>query len=759
MASTDRRATGTMAPPDRRLLWIGICILAATLIWLPWAAGGRSPVGQAGVVLLLALAGATGLLACDVHPAPAALPWLALGVLLAGASAVRTIYPDRTVQALLLLAAYVLAGTLAVRGARTSPQLERILLDAGALSGIAVVLLGLVWLSRGNDGGFYANALIGPFGYPNALAGFLLLVGGSATATLQPDRSHVERGAALLACAACVLGLYFTRSRGVWVATVVGCLSWALIQRRRWRLSHWLWMSLAVLGVLVGLALAGNRWGTLVQSLWPGVGDGTADTSIRWRLSVWQWTWAMIRDHPWLGVGPGAFPVALLHYQQVPYVGGENPHNLYAEIAAEYGLPLAVLAFLGLLFCLARAARNVQRLPLAHPVRSRRAALLAAVIAFAVHSGTDLDWSYPAVALLAAVLLGLLAAGAPARPPLEDRHSSLWRVATLLALTIVAVLALTRYYSGTLVSWGRDAVATGRVADARRDLDRARQLNPLSTSTLYWLAWAQRQAGDLAGAGKTADRAVRIAPEDPNTSALAGEMALTAGRWETAIAYFQRAVDGAPAAHLRFHAGLLDAAVAGGKTAEAMHAYARATALFTDERVTSNEARCLAPADRYLLARMSRVVAFLPPSGTAEFDRGAARARAERLAQPDPRGICATGGRSGQTSPEAAVVSFWHAWSEGGRTGARAYLLSERARQAPAQTHFALSEASPSQAIHVAWISALSGGPAQATVVYQVERDDGDDPKGRCARTDTRFTPDGWFLVDLPLIETVSCRP
>lgn len=748
-----------MAPPDRRPLWIAVCILAATLIWLPWAAGGRTPAGQAGVVLLLALAGAAGFLARDTHPIAAAFPWLALVAVLVGASAVRTMYPDRTVQALLLLAAYALAVAVAARVARTAPQMERVLLDAGALSGLGVVLLGLVWLSRGNDGGFYANALIGPFGYPNALAGFLLLVGGAAAATLQTDRSRLERSVALLAAAACVIGLYFTRSRGVWVAAAVGCLTWALVQRKRWRPSHWLWMALAALGVLVGLALAGNRLGTLLHLIWPGGGAGPADTSVQWRLSVLQWTWEMIRDHPWLGVGPGAFPVALLHYQRIPYVGGENPHNLYAEVAAEYGLPLAVLGALGLLSCLVRAARAAQRLPLADPVHDRRAALLAAVVAFAVHSATDLDWSYPAIALLAAVLLGLLAADAPARPPRAPRHAPLWRAAFLLALTIVAGLALTRYYSGMLVSWGRDAMAAGSALTAERSLDQARLLNPLSSSALYWLAWARRQAGDLAGATEAADRAVRIAPEDPNTSALAGEMALTAGRWESAIAHFQRAIDRAPAAHLRFHAGLLDAAAAGGKTVLAVHAYARAISVFTDERVLGSEARCLAPADRYLLARMSRLAARLSPADVGAFDRGAALARAERLAQPDPRGICATGGRAGQTSPEDAVASFWRAWGEGGRARAERYLYSESRPNPPDRTPGAFSEGSHGGRFRVAWIYSLSGGPSQATVVYQVERKDGEESGGRCARTDTRFTPDGWFLMDLPVLDKSPCRP
>lgn len=225
------------------------------------------------------------------------------------------------------------------------------------------------------------------------------------------------------------------------------------------------------------------------------------------------------------------------------------------------------------------------------------------------------------------------------------------------------------------------------------------------------------------------------------------------------MAHFQRAVDRAPAAHLRFHAGLLDAAAAGGEAGTAAHAYARAASLFTDERVMGSEARCLAPADRYLLARMSRQVARLSPADEASFDRGAALARAERLAQPDPRGICATGGRAGQTSPEAAVVSFWRAWGEGGRAAAERYLLSERRQTAADRTSGALAENSPAGRIRVAWIYSLSGGPSQATVVYQVERSDGDESEVRCARTDTRFTPDGWALMNLPVLDKGPCRP
>lgn len=759
MVWTGTSATGTMAPPDRRSVSLAVCIIAATVIGLPWADGGRSPAGQAAVVLLLALAGAAGFLARDFPALLNPSPLLVLGAILAGASAAQTIYPDRTVQALLLLVAYLLAAMLAARAARDAPWMERVLLDASVLSGLLVVGLGAVWLSRGNDGGFYANALIGPFGYPNAVAGFLLLVGGAAAATLQADRHRVERGVALVACAACLLGLHLTRSRGAWVAVGGGFVCWALIQWRREGLSRRLmWMVLAGLALLAGLVVAGSRLASLLLVLWPGGAEIPADMSVQWRLSILRWTWAMIRDHLWLGVGPGAFPVALIHYQQIPYISGENPHNLYAEIAAEYGLPAGLLFCLGVAICLVRVAMAARRLPFGHPVRGRRAALLGALAAFAIHSGIDLDWSFPAVALLAAAILGLATATLPVRRPRSARHPFLWRATILLVLAATAILSMTRYYSVALVGWGRDALAVGALPEAGRYVTRAQLLNPLSYSAHYWQARARLQAGDPRGAIEAAERTIRIAPEDPNTHALAGEMALAGGHMTTAIAHFQRAVDLAPAAHLRFHGGLFDAVVGAGTAPQALHSYARAVALFTDDRVLGTEARCLAPGDRYLLAHMSRRAGHLFPQDTAAADRRAAMARADLLSQPDPRGICATGGRPGRTSPEAAVVSFWRAWGVGGWPAAEPYLVPERrgpdtgkSRSEPAQV-----PGSP----RVAWIHSLSGGPHRATVVYQLRKEDPDraNAEFRCARTLARFTSEGWLLVGPPLIHMGPCR-
>ena len=271
MVSIDRSATGTMATPEDRPLALATCILAATLVGLPWVDAGLSPAGQASVVLLVVMAGAAWWLSRDTPVTVRFSPLLALGVLLACASAVQTIYPDRTIQALLLLMAYMVAGGLAASGTRKLPWTERILLDASVLSGLLVVGLGLIWLVRGNGGGFYASVLIGPFGYPNALAGFLLLVGGAAAATLQPDRGRIERGLALLGCVACVLGLYFARSRGAWVAAGVGFVSWILTQRGSWWPHRWRWGALAALVFLGDSVSLETGW----PILWRPYGGAT----------------------------------------------------------------------------------------------------------------------------------------------------------------------------------------------------------------------------------------------------------------------------------------------------------------------------------------------------------------------------------------------------------------------------------------------------------------------------------------------------
>ena len=377
--------------------------------------------------------------------------------------------------------------------------------------------------------------------------------------------------------------------------------------------------------------------------------------------------------------------------------------------------------------------------------------LVAALVAFAVHNGMDLDWSFPAIALTSVVLLGVTVAGS--RHPSTERPRRMSPIRTdavLLALAVVAGVAAVRYGSAVLVTQGRTELAVGRVAGAEKSLVRARWLNPFSFSAHYWLAWTRLRAGDPQGALAAAERTLWSAPQDPNAHALVGEMALAGGHWGAATTAYRRAMELAPAAHLSYHAGLVEALASLGRSAESIHAYEHAASLFTPERVLTSEARCLAPGDRYLFARMSRIAARPYEQAADPAGRQAATARAVLLAQPDARGICANAGHPGRTSPEAVIGSFWREWTEGGWSRAEAYLLHPTHR---------LDFGTGAHPVRLAWIHSLLGGERSATVRYAVEIGEAEARTLRCARTATRFTREGWLLSEPPSLEPWSCAP
>ncbi len=737
---------------------LAILLLAGVEIGLPWADGGRTPVGHAGLVLLLVLAGAVGLFSRDHGLLPRPSPWLLLAALLAGGSALHTIHLDRTIQSLLLLVAYLLAGTLAARGARDVPWAEPVLLTAIFTSGVLVTGIGMLRLYLGRDGGIYAMLLTGPFDYPNAMAGFLLLAGGAALAMAWENCSPLLRGAAMGAGALTAVGVLLTQSRGALLAGAVGLTALAVIQRRGWQPRRPLWLPLGAIGLLAVLVVLLSPVGTVLPRRFLG-GNGLADSSFLWRWQILRWTWAMVRDHPWWGVGPGAFPVALTQYQRLPYVSGENPHNLYLELAAEYGLPAGMLAVLGLCGFLGRMGAAIRHATRDDLVRGRLAALMATLVAFLAHSLVDMDWSFPAVALTGATLLGLGSAHLRGERPPRRHAAPVWRGVLLLLLIGASVLALTRFYATTLVGWARFALTANETASAQQHLTWALRLNPLSFPAHQWLARARLRSGDIQGAVEISERAVQIAPSDSNGRYLAGEVAAAAGRWDTAQTWFRSAVDQAPVAQLRFHAGLVEASAHGGREAEAPFWYERATATFTPERVLDTEARCLAPGDRYLLARMSRIAAALYAKAGDRPRQQALLDRAQLLSQPDPRGICAPQGRPGQTSPEAAAESFWSALAEGGWPLAERFVVPELRRPRPENSGGWGTTERPRRA-HLAWVAALSGGERRVSLRSEVEIElSGGSTIIRCTQMDLRVITDNWFVETLPLLEPGPCRP
>lgn len=190
----------------------------------------------------------------------------------------------------------------------------------------------------------------GTFAHPNTFAGYLgLLFPPTIAAVVLAWRRQGRSWRTLLlflAALVVALALWWTHSRGVILGTLlVGGMVLAFLRRDvLWPYRWWAGGGL-LLVVITGAAILGG--------LGAG-GVGKAARSFALRLDYWQATVDIIRDHPWLGVGPGNFGRIYPAYM-VPtaYEKIQDPHNFFLEMWATSGL-LGLVALIGTLFLLFR---------------------------------------------------------------------------------------------------------------------------------------------------------------------------------------------------------------------------------------------------------------------------------------------------------------------------------------------------------------------------------------------------------------------
>ena len=406
-----------------------------------------------------------------------------------------------------------------------------------------------------------------PLGYWNALGIFAVMGALVALGFVARGRAALSRA---LACAALVplaTALYFTFSRGAWLALAAGVVIVLLAEPRRGVLLLALAAAAPAPAAAVALASRSDALTTRGAPLADAVAEGRDLALVLVGLAAVAAALGaalgLRRRARWIalaaaaavvaagavagadrlpapsGAGGGVdlntrlfrldtngradmWAVALERYNEVPVVGTgaggfertwlerrtfplkvRDAHSLYVEVLAELG-PVG----LGLVVVALGAPLLAWRRARSRPLASTT---LGAYAAFVLHAGVDWDWEVPAVTICGLVLGGALLLGARG----TERELAP-RTARVLALAVVPLLAvvLVALAGNLALDRSRDAAREGDFAAAQKHARRATRWAPWSIEADRALGAAQLGAGDAAAAADTLAAAVQRDPGD-----------------------------------------------------------------------------------------------------------------------------------------------------------------------------------------------------------------------------------------------------
>jgi O-antigen ligase len=151
--------------------------------------------------------------------------------------------------------------------------------------------------------------------------------------------------------AAC--GVFYTASRGGFVALIAAFLMIPLTLRAWTRKQKLATVVLVVIGALVAIRMVPQKAWTRLGETQSEITEGTMDA----RTVIWHAGLEVYFEHPFLGIGAGAFPVAV---QQVTATAWA-PHNTFLSVLVELGA-IGFAIFTVMLVTLIAAALRMQNL-------------------------------------------------------------------------------------------------------------------------------------------------------------------------------------------------------------------------------------------------------------------------------------------------------------------------------------------------------------------------------------------------------------
>jgi O-antigen ligase len=277
---------------------------------------------------------------------------------------------------------------------------------------------------------------------------------------------------------------------------------------------------------------------TLRDRLWAG-------HTVNGRAQLWADTVDLIREHPWLGVGPSGYFEAIAKFHGASWVREvgvanppDSPHLWLLQAAAAGGLPLLLLA-LALAAVVARRAW--------HAVREGNDFAVGAAAAGLAYSVVLLThFTTAGTTPLAAFIVG----GLIARP--ATSQAAWWQRAVAACAAVAALWAVTGACAEIALQDGVEAAARGDVTGADHAFDIARQWRPWDADVALLAAMALAEpasSGDPGAIEATLGWADRNLATVPNSrgAKIARAVGLTrSGRFSASIGLLGEVITAAP---------------------------------------------------------------------------------------------------------------------------------------------------------------------------------------------------------------------
>ena len=400
---------------------IGVCLLSCVLVLAPFVS--TSLIG----ILLVAIA-IYGVLITVSDEKPLRITSVHLWVLLYwGIATLATAFSPVKGEAIagwlkltLYLTMFALASRILHLPRSRNWIITGFLLTALVVScyGVRQQYLGVEQLATWNDpDSVLANdtRVYSYLGNPNLLGGYLLPAIALSVGAILVWQGLLPKILAVLMFGINSACLFFTDSRGAWLAMMALAAAmfvllywwWRDYLPRFWRI----WLLPLVFGAAAGLLVVAILGVESVRLRVLSIFAGSEDSSNSFRQFVWRTVFKIIEQYPILGIGPGneAFNAVYPRYMDSRYPA-LSAYSIYLEHIVEMGY-VGFITFIGLIITTLRHGWiQVNRL---RQSRNNQGiwsiCALAATVGLLVHGVVDTVWYRPSIHTLWWLMLGIIA--------------------------------------------------------------------------------------------------------------------------------------------------------------------------------------------------------------------------------------------------------------------------------------------------------------------------------------------------------------